>query len=167
MEIITNLYTIKTKGALKHTENNVLRKTLMAHSAQAVDEVVKNIASSVTQAIDCTTCANCCKTLHPDLQTQEINNLAKYLKIMPSQFESEYVSLPSATSTNCHFKNKPCAFLTNDKCTVYSLRPLSCADFPNLEKPNFKYRYKRIMDFYNMCPIIYNTVEQLKQHYIN
>ncbi len=167
MDIITNLHYIKAQAALKHNDNIQLRKTLMAHSTPAVDAIVQTIANHVTKAINCTTCANCCKTLHPDLQTNEINNLAKHLKIAPSQFEDEYVSSPNATSENCHFKNKPCVFLTNDKCTVYSLRPLSCANFPNLEKPNFKYRYKRIMNFYSICPIIYNTVEQLKQHYIS
>jgi Fe-S-cluster containining protein len=164
--IVTNLEYIKTNAALHHAQNSLLRKALMQHSTQDVDAFVTTIATAVTAQIDCTSCANCCKTLHPDLQSHEIDALAQQLTITPQDFKNKYTNNPNATSENCHFKNKPCAFLTNDKCTVYSLRPLSCADFPNLHKPNFKYRYKRIMDFYNMCPIIYNTVQQLKTHYL-
>jgi uncharacterized protein len=164
--IVTNLEYIKTNAALHHTQNALLRKALMQHTTQDVDAFVTTIATAVAAQIDCTTCANCCKTLHPDLQPEEINALAQHLTITPQDFKNKYADNPNATSENCHFKNKPCTFLTNDKCTVYSLRPLSCADFPNLHKPNFKYRYKRIMEFYNMCPIIYNTVQQLKTHYL-
>jgi uncharacterized protein len=162
MNIVTDLNYISTNSAYKHTENIKLRKQLMHYSTNVVDEMVQTIAAKVTTQIDCTTCANCCKTLHPDLQPQEVDSLATHLTITTTEFKNNYTNAANATSSNCHFKNKPCAFLSNDKCTVYNLRPLSCADFPNLHKTNFKYRYKRIMDFYNMCPIIYNTIEQLK-----
>ena len=163
--IVTNLEHIKTNATLHHTQNALLRKALMHHTTQTIDSVVTTIATAVTAQIDCTTCANCCKTLHPDLQSHEIDTLAQHLSITPQNFVSRYTNNTNATSNNCHFKKKPCAFLYKDKCTVYSLRPLSCEDFPNLHKPNFKYRYKRIMEFYNMCPIIYNTIQQLKIHY--
>jgi uncharacterized protein len=61
------------------------------------------------------------------------------------------------------FKNSPCPFLENKKCTVYNQRPTDCKSYPHLQKKNFTTRLLGVMDNYSICPIVFNVFEDLKQ----
>ncbi len=161
----TDLQYIKNKSTSTVNELIILRKQLAPIPSPEVDKEVSTIAMQVEQNIDCKQCANCCKTLHPDVEESEINAMANALQLNDNEFSKHYLSSDDKQSPNKFFKQSPCALLKNNKCIVYAQRPRSCAEFPYLHSPHFKLRFKRITQFYGTCPIVYNTIEILKAKY--
>jgi Fe-S-cluster containining protein len=127
-----------------------------------VDTLVHQLNQEVSAAIDCTTCGNCCKQLEPPVDQEEINQLASVKGMDANSFETKYVG--KEINTNIQFlKCQPCIFLQTTTCGIYEQRPTSCADYPHLHQPNFKFRWKSIMANYAICPIVFNVVEHLKE----
>ena len=52
-----------------------------------LDKIVKEVHEEVFLEIDCTKCANCCKTLGPLWTEADIERVAKHLKMKVSDFE--------------------------------------------------------------------------------
>jgi Fe-S-cluster containining protein len=59
-------------------------------------------------------------------------------------------------------KGKPCKFLRNKKCTIYSSRPFDCRSYPHLHKKDFTFRLFAVLNNYSVCPIVFNVYEELK-----
>lgn len=156
-----NLDTIKAVAQKRKEENANFKIKLKGIPTKKVDELVRQLNDEVSAAIDCTVCGNCCKQLEPPVDQEEIERLAKTKNSDVEKFIEKYVG--KEVSTNIQFlKCQPCIFLEHTKCGVYEQRPASCADYPHLHRPNFKYRWKSVMANYAMCPIVFNVVEQLK-----
>ena len=60
------------------------------------------------------------------------------------------------------FKEKPCPFLKNKLCSIYSYRPKDCKSFPHLHKKDFIFRLWGVVENCSFCPIVFNVYEQLK-----
>lgn len=136
-----------------------LRQRLLGMPAREADARVRAIAEVVAQAIDCTRCANCCKTLEPELAEEEMEQLQK---IMGGGQEDKNEHLGYDSGRALHYLKSPCPFLLNNRCTVYASRPGSCRDYPRLV-PDFKFRWRKTMADYKICPIVFNTIERLKE----
>ena len=79
--------------------------------------------------IDCTACANCCKTLGPDFKEADITRIAKYFKMKLPAFEAEFLQVDE--DGDKVFKSMPCPFLGGDNlCSIYDVRPKACREFP-------------------------------------
>ncbi len=143
----------------KAVENIFFKKHLRNFSAEKVDELVHLLDKEITPLIDCTQCGNCCKKLEPELSSDEIEQLAAVKNESPEHFKQNYV-LHDGKS---HFlKTKPCMFLNECKCSVYTSRPQACAGFPHLDLNDFKYR-STFWSNYLLCPIVFNVIESLKE----
>ena len=64
-------------------------------------------------------------------------------------------------------KTEPCQFLnlTDNKCSIYEIRPVDCSGFPHLHK-------KRMVDFIHVhkqnieyCPATYKLVEKMQESF--
>ena len=62
-----------------------------------------------------------------------------------------------------NFNAQPCPFLVDDLCTNYDARPQVCRSFPHLHKKDFRSRLYGVIFNYELCPIVYNVYEQLKE----
>ncbi|HMQ01090.1 MAG TPA: YkgJ family cysteine cluster protein, partial [Cyclobacteriaceae bacterium] len=147
--------------AEKIEANKSFRKFLNAIPSPTIDKEVHKIADEVSRQIDCTQCANCCKSVEPGLHENEIEWLAAKRNMLLADFKNEFVGTEPQTGIQ-FLKHTPCIFLKENKCSIYADRPSACADYPHLHQPEFKFRFKSIMFNYRICPIVYNTVEQLK-----
>jgi Fe-S-cluster containining protein len=68
---------------------------------------------------DCLTCANSCSTISPIVTGKDIEKLAKYLKMKPSEFISQYLYIDE--DKDYVFQQTPCPFLMPDNyCMVTS-----------------------------------------------
>lgn len=160
MEI--NLEIIKTKAGSLKEENHQFKRFLKSIPTKKIDILVADLNRKISSAIDCTACANCCKILEPPVHKHEIDRLSNIKNVQTEIFELKYVGKESSTHIQ-FLKCQPCIFLQENKCGVYEFRPTSCADYPHLTQPNFKYRWKSVMTNYALCPIVYNVVEHLKK----
>lgn len=162
MEIEKNLEYIAQQGLDKETENIRFRKFLKAFDNKTVDGAVKGINQTVSAAIDCTECGNCCNSFEPAIDDSEANRLAAFLSIPKTEFIEKYVEIDDLFDIAV-MHHSPCIFLDNKKCKVNEMKPYDCCDFPYLNKSDFKANMVGIIDSYNICPIVYNVVEQLKK----
>jgi Fe-S-cluster containining protein len=60
------------------------------------------------------------------------------------------------------FNKVPCPFLADNQCTNYAYRPENCRSYPHLHKKDFVSRLFGVIDNYEICPIVFHVVEQLK-----
>jgi Fe-S-cluster containining protein len=144
----------------KEEENLGFLPWLKGADDTALDDKVHALNVTVSAAIDCTACGNCCKTLVINVTRDEIVNLGTALGMSPEAIKETYIeeSLQGA----CYMNTMPCNFLSDNKCTIYAARFTECRDFPHLHKPGFRQRLLGTLGHYGRCPIIYNVVEELK-----
>ncbi|NGX63356.1 MAG: hypothetical protein KR126chlam6_00764 [Candidatus Anoxychlamydiales bacterium] len=78
-------------------------------------------------------CSKCC-TGSPGyvwLTTQEIDKIAKFLKIPKENFLKTFTrSIKGKISLKENFSNFDCCFLKDKKCQIYEARPKQCKTFP-------------------------------------
>lgn len=81
----------------------------------------------------CTGCGKCC-TGSPGyvwVTPEEIANIASHLKLSIDEFAQKYVrQIGERYSLTEHPKTFDCAFLKENKCQIYSVRPKQCRTFP-------------------------------------
>jgi uncharacterized protein len=159
--LTTDLTLIAAEAKQKHDENRRFKMILREIPSNTLDALVKNLSADISPKIDCTACANCCKVPRPAVLPDELPKLAAAKNCTVETFKTDFViSIPNQEAV--YLKSKPCMFLESNRCTIYDERPLSCQDFPHLERPYFKYRFTSVLENYAMCPIVFNVVEQLK-----
>jgi hypothetical protein len=76
MEIITDLDYISELAEKRAEENWEFRSFLkqVDLSRQELDAIVHQIVDEVTEQIDCTKCANCCKQIRPVLEKDHVSS---------------------------------------------------------------------------------------------
>lgn len=151
----------KIEELAKHREdkNIEFRAFLKGQDPDKIDETVQRLNFEISSQIDCTTCGNCCMKLKPFISEQDIKILSQRLNFSPQQVMDEYLEIDEGDQ---YFKNLPCSFLKDKKCTVYNSRPKACKSFPHLHKPMFISRLWGVIGNYSICPIVFNVFERLK-----
>jgi len=164
MNIETDLNIIKRNSEIREEENFEFRSFLKGQDTDKVDQIVFELYEEVLELIDCTKCANCCIELETCFQNKEIDLLTKHLNIDKDEFIRQSTK-PDQFGEKDKFSlnSKPCQFLTDKKCSIYELRPEECNSYPNLHKDNFISRLIGVIENYEICPIVYNVYELLKQ----
>jgi Fe-S-cluster containining protein len=99
--------------------------------------------------------------LRPGVSNAEIEQIAPLFACTPSQFNDQFVDC-SDGETEKYFKNLPCMCLKDTRCTIYEKRPECCKDFPNTHKHQFTTRLFAMIEYYSICPIVFNLMEMLK-----
>lgn len=156
----TNLAKIAQYGEDRLEENFQFRALLKGQDSDKVDAIVHQLNSEISNQIDCTSCGNCCKMMKPSVTEKDVDRLAKKLEIPAAEVRDKYVERDGHTD---YFKDAPCRFLKDKKCTIYEDRPDDCRSFPHLHKDNFSSRMFQVISNYSTCPIVYNVVERLKE----
>ncbi len=140
-----------------------LKGRLEASNAQ-LDGVVRETTDAVWKQIDCTACANCCKTLQIVVDNKDIARLAAHVGSSVRDFTRRYIGV--ADDKSKYFNATPCPFLGADnRCTVYEHRPQACRDYPYLHEAHFRSRTLSMIENAASCPIVFNVWDSLKQQY--
>lgn len=163
MDLVTSIEDIEHLSEERREENIRFRAYLKGHlswSDEKLDTVVHEIARSVSAEIDCTACANCCRTMRIGLEPEDIARLADHLGISAEQFESRYIADEGREGKE--LKQIPCPFLDGRLCAVYEDRPEACREFPRLDKEDTLSRSMGLIENAYVCPIVFNTLELLK-----
>jgi uncharacterized protein len=163
-KIITEIPLMEEYAAKREDENWRFR-TYVKHRLDMGDEkldaIVKETTDAVWSKVDCTQCAHCCRTLQVVVDNDDAARLAQRLGISASAFKRRYMRYDEHKEG--YFAASPCPFLKDNVCSVYEDRPKACRDFPYLHEPRFRTRMIMFVENTAICPIVYNTCEQLKR----
>jgi len=130
-------------------------------STEKTDEIVRSATDEIWRHIDCTKCANCCKTLPVVVDNADIKRLAAALNISQREIVDKYISKDAFGDKQ--ISSTPCPFLGDDNlCTVYEDRPKACHDFPYLYADHFTSRSLMMISNTGTCPIVFNVWRELK-----
>lgn len=157
--IETELEKIEELGKLREKENLEFRTCLKGQDPDKIDKIVHRLNFEISNQIDCTTCGNCCMKLKPCITNQDIKRLSYKLNLSPKQIKIDYIEIDEREQ---YFRNLPCFFLKEKKCTIYNDRPEDCSSFPHLHKKGFTSRLWGVIENYSICPIVFNVFEKLK-----
>jgi Fe-S-cluster containining protein len=156
---ITDPNEVARLAALQAEQNAHLKVRVKQIPTRQLDEIVATVAKDVIAAIDCTQCANCCKTLEPELSESEIERLAQHRQETRAAFEKKFLGYDPQREV--HYLKPVCTFLQDNRCSAYPDRPIACREYPRLV-PDLKFRWKKTMQDYHICPIVFNTMEILR-----
>jgi Fe-S-cluster containining protein len=151
----------------KSDENWAFRQFLKQRCTldpEELDQRVFELTKRVWAGIDCTTCANCCKTVRPTFADDDIERLARRLGIQRQEFIEKYLEPNEPDEDNAwQTRTTPCPFLKDNRCSVYEDRPADCRGYPYLDEPGFAFRTIAMIERTFTCPIVYEVMEELKR----
>jgi uncharacterized protein len=147
MNIEINLKKIEQTSQLKQTENISFGNYLKAQDSEKVDGIVHRLNEEIAPQIDCVSCGNCCQNLRP---------------IATDKVLSVFVE-PENIKAFKYLKSFPCKNLCDKKCTIYIDRPEECRSYPYLDREKFVTRTHELLQNYEICPIVFNVFEELKE----
>ncbi len=128
-----------------------------------LDKRVAELTRRVWATIDCTACANCCKTVRPTFSEEDVERLGRRLAIERQQFIETYLKPAEPGAVNpFQTRATPCPFLKDNRCGVYEDRPADCRGYPYLDEPHFVSRTMAMINRTFTCPIVYEVLEELK-----
>ena len=160
--MITDLVQIRREGEKLRPENLRFRKWIKSHNF--VERQFRRAAEDVQAAIDCRTCAECCRVTEVQLVERDIEKLARFLGLSEKQFLEEYTGEGSDGELILRRSERGCVFLDGSDCTVYDARPGNCERFPHLLRGagSLESRMWDLVDRATYCPIVFNWFAKVK-----
>jgi Fe-S-cluster containining protein len=160
ISLIQDLALLLQLEVAREEENDNFLLYLKQQNGQSVDMLVHQLNNEVSEAIDCTSCGNCCRSLMINVEPGEPEILSFHLNISLPVLKEKYIE--ESQQGRMIVNTIPCHFLEDNKCTVYEHRFKECHEFPHLHKPGFIKRFPGTLMHYGRCPIIFNVIEILK-----
>jgi len=161
--VITDLVQIRTLGEKKREENFRFRAFMKSRSP--TDRILRRIAEGIQEQIDCTACANCCKTSTVEVSGRDIERIPAHLGMSREQFLADYTMRDEEGALSLRFTPEAgCVFLEGTTCRIYEARPALCRSYPHLVRGHgsIASRMWSFVDRAAVCPIVYNSLEAFK-----
>lgn len=117
-----NIEKYKDLALQKQGEHRKFLASLKKKAPKNLDKIVQQIHQEVFQEIDCTACANCCKTLGPLFTEADISRISKHFRMKLSAFEDLFLEVDE--DGDKVFKAMPCPFLGMITYVVYTMSDL-------------------------------------------
>ncbi|GMN10864.1 YkgJ family cysteine cluster protein [Croceitalea sp. MTPC9] len=150
------------KAAEKHSDNKKFFSKLRKKTPKNLDYVMQELHEDEFEKTDCLTCANCCKTTGPLFTNADIERIAKFFRLKPSEFISNYLKLDE--DNDYVLQQVPCTFLGADNyCSIYNVRPKACREFPHTNRKKFQQISNITLKNVAICPAAFNIVEEMKK----
>lgn len=128
---------------------------------RVVDRVAHRLHAEAFSIIDCTKCANCCRTISPLFRKSDIHRISEHLGTKPADFKATY--LKADEEGGLHLKALPCPFLGADnRCTICDVRPRDCAEYPHTQKKGFTFRTHGVASNSLTCPAVFYIIERMR-----
>lgn len=142
-------------------ENRKFLQTLKKKDARRVDDNFHSLHDEVFEDINCLDCANCCKTTSPIFYQNDIERVARKLRMKPGEFIEHYLRIDE--DNDYVLKSSPCPFLDADNyCAVYDERPKACREYPHTDRKKMvqitELTYRNTL----VCPAVLEIVERMK-----
>jgi len=155
----TDQFTLQSKN--KEQENKKFLAALKKKDARRVDDAFHSVHDEVFEEINCLECANCCKTTSPIFYQNDIERIAKGLRMKPGEFIERYLRIDE--DRDYVLKSSPCPFLGSDNyCSVYEDRPRACREYPHTDRKKMVQITDLTLKNTLVCPAVFEMVERLK-----
>jgi Fe-S-cluster containining protein len=126
-----------------------------------LDEYFHVLHHEAFEHFDCLDCANCCKSISPIITQNDIDRLAKHLKVKAADILKNYLYMDE--DGDFVFTQTPCPFLGSDNyCSVYESRPKACREYPHTDRRKMIQILNLTHKNCEVCPVVYEIVEELK-----
>ena len=146
----------------KSAENKKFLNGLKKKDPRKVDGAFHTMHEEVFEEINCLGCANCCKTMTPTFTKQDMKRISAHFGQSVEEFQTKWLKKERGGDRDWLNKTEPCQFLnlTDNKCSIYEVRPADCAGFPHLTKKfnDFVHIHKQNVEY---CPASYRLVEKM------
>jgi hypothetical protein len=127
------------------------------------DELCHELHQQAFEIVDCTRCANCCRTMDIRFEDDDIDRIAGHLGVTVDAFTEAYLEVDDEGG-GYRAREKPCPFLADDhRCTIYDVRPTVCREYPHTDKEGLVFRTMGVANNTLVCPAVFWIVEQIKQ----
>jgi uncharacterized protein len=157
-----NLEQFKLQSRNKEQENKKFLLSLKKKDARRVDNAFHTLHDEVFEEVDCLTCANCCKTTSPIFYQNDIERVAKALRLKPGDFVEKYLRIDE--DNDYVLKTSPCPFLDGENyCMVYEDRPKACREYPHTNRKKMVQITELTFKNTAVCPAVFEIVERLKK----
>lgn len=142
--------------------NLAFLRTLRDKTDKEVDRISRRLHREAFAIIDCTRCANCCKSMVPSFTGEEAQSVAGHLGMEDNEFVAKYL-VPNEKQQRFRPKDQPCPFLDSEKrCAIYEVRPASCQDFPHTNRAGFASCSTFHAENSVTCPAVFYVIEQMR-----
>ena len=152
------------ENAQDHDDANYkFLRSLKRRPAKKVDRLAQRIHLEVFEVVDCTRCANCCRTLQPVFTDEDIERIAAYRGMTTAEFITTYLE-EAEEGPGYRTRTTPCPLLGEDnKCTVYEVRPETCWKYPYTDQEVFWSRTSNHANNALACPAVFEIIERMKK----
>lgn len=143
-------------------ENKKLLQRLKKQKIKDLDKTIHGLHEEAFELIDCLKCANCCKSISPSVQDNDIQKIARSLKIKPSAVVKKYMHLDE--EQDYVMNESPCPFLMADNyCQIYNARPLACKGYPHTDRIKMHQILDLTLKNTEICPPVCFIFEELRK----
>lgn len=158
-----NLSAFKKKMRLHKKGYRAFLTRLENNPPSKLDTLAIRVDKEVWHEVDCLSCANCCKTMSPTFNRNDLNRISAHLGMTVKAFKEKWL-LFDKKDKDWMNKTQPCQFLDKktNMCSIYEVRPDDCAGFPHLTKKKmvtYMHVHKQNIEY---CPATYKMVEKMK-----
>lgn len=147
----------------REKENLLFRTFLKTHADPAkLDRQFARLHKELFSQYDCSQCRNCCREYSVELSKDEIEAIAASFHKSAEEFSNEFLTLEGDEYT----LPAPCRFIGEDgSCLVEACKPKQCRDSPYTDKPDRIASLYGVLEFAEVCPVVYELLERLKEIY--
>jgi Fe-S-cluster containining protein len=160
------LRNLKLKAESKEDVYKTLKKKIKESKFYDVNTMMYSAHDEAFQQTDCLNCANCCKSIPPMLENEDVRRIAKHMKMPVTDFRKKFMTRDS--DGDPVFQKTPCHFLGKDnKCSIYDIRPKACAEYPFTNYPNTKSVFGMIVNNAGLCPAVSRVLDTMEKNLEN
>jgi Fe-S-cluster containining protein len=164
--LVTDPDQVRRLAKSKEVENLHFRRYLHAHNVPTAPFQI--LAHEIEQRTDCTQCANCCRQMIVDVTSAEIKTIAEYLGLPLDEVMRKHIDPEPGNSVHkiLHNEHDACTFLHGNLCSIYSVRPKACREFPHVAvgAHTLGARMESVCRHAAVCPILLDAIEAFKAH---
>ncbi len=153
------------QNAERHDEANYafLRSMKFCDDDFEPDELAGELQKQAFEIVDCTRCANCCKTMAIKFSHTDVQRIAGHLDMAVDPFVEKYLE-PDDEDEPYRAGSRPCPFLgEDDRCSIYDVRPTVCRQYPHTDKEGFASRTMGVASHALVCPAVFWIIERMKR----
>ena len=156
---------VKIEAEKKEDENIRFRTYLKTYAdSRKLDRQFSKLHEELFEGYDCSSCRNCCKAYHSEIEEYEITEASEYLHMNEEEFKEKFLKMNNDGTYIS--KNMPCDFLQDDgECMLGECRPLTCRNYPYTNQPDRLFSLFGMLDSITVCPVAYEIWERLKDIY--